>query len=312
MIKIDFEQDFKKIMIENIRSIEGGSELKLKGETSHDLAVKFYNCSRKTIYQLKKYEIKYCFPIAKKLEYFSELEFQYFKKIELYIKNGDEKVRRYLSKMSIKGEKKDRMLIDYGVYHFHIGEEQMEKEKFSKRSDYLLFVFLGKKYAYFIDIRKHNEKNLFKKKELLEILDNDYPNLLEAYVVKGTPIIEYKEEDIIKIKKSNINTAIKINNKYIFPIMGVTSNGSNIYDIIEANKQLNQLKILEEYFRKHTDISKDFIFFKFERFYNNKFYIKKYINYISERYIIYDFNKILEIDFTYSKNKDILKYLMQK
>lgn len=299
MLKIDFINDFKEIMVDNLVELEDVNKEEINTQNLNSLAMRFFNCSRKSILFLQKNKIKYCNPIENKINSLPKEEKEYFEKIKSYLESGDCRVKHYLSKESRNGNKQDRMLIDYGIYHFHIGKEQINQHQFSKRSDYLLFVFFEKDTVYLIDIRKHNESNLFRKKEILEILDKDYPDVLEKHNLKGSFDIRYTDEDFIKLKKTNFNLVTPINNKNIISVnMGVSTAGTCIGDKMQANYHISMLKIAENNIRKSTDLSKKFIYYKVFKFYNNKLYINKYENYIFKKNVIYDLDskKIVEIN----------------
>ena len=82
----------------------------------------------------------------------------------------------HLSKQIFDPDKNDFLLNDWLIHHLHLSTTKADKTaKFYDRSKYLLFVGFNSYQAFIIDIRPHKEQNVFAKKELLEIIDNNWP-----------------------------------------------------------------------------------------------------------------------------------------
>lgn len=170
------------------------------------------------------------------------------KRLETEIENGAN-LDSYLSRSIMDCSKDDLMLYDWGIYHLHISDELDTKkfDGFMERSDLLLYVLFDDNKVYFIKTINHKgENNMWTKKECLEVINDNWPHLLEPYVMKGlSEEQQYISDDERTIlRKKHGNTFIRLNNGVVImpPNMGFTCDGSPFKAVYAADylkKQLN-------------------------------------------------------------------------
>jgi hypothetical protein len=128
--------------------------------------------------------------------------------LEDKIKKG-ESIQPYLSRGTSSITNLDKLLFDWGIYHFHLGEKLIQNSKFIQRTGPVLFAILDELNVYFIDVMDHrNWSNL----DLLETVDMDFPELLKDSslgVIDVKPM--YSSQDVGKLRKTNVNISIKLN-----------------------------------------------------------------------------------------------------
>ena len=83
-----------------------------------------------------------------------------------------------------KPEKSDDLLNDWNIYHFHL-TKRFREDGFAKRSDYQIFAWVTADCIYMIQIYPHKEAHLYTKKELLKIIEENWPELLKPHHIKG-------------------------------------------------------------------------------------------------------------------------------
>ena len=138
---------------------------------------------------------------------------------------GGEDLTPYLSKGVAEFNSHDQHLLYWGNHHLHLSPLATIKNGFVKRSDDLLFVRVEKGAAYLIDILPHADPNLFVQKRVLEIVDNNWPNLhREVFGITGESL---NPDEIKGLRKHNANTIDHVNNRSIMPTMGVTAAGTS-------------------------------------------------------------------------------------
>jgi hypothetical protein len=139
------------------------------------------------------------------------------------IENGDD-INSYLSKSIFYEDYTDYLFSDWGIHHLHLSiESDPNDSKFMKRSDKLLFVTYNEEEIYFIDIRPHNEQYVFAQKELLEIIESDFPQVIESYRIKDAIDVAIDIEDAPTIKamrEAGYNMLYKVNGKIYAPMGG--------------------------------------------------------------------------------------------
>jgi len=185
------------------------------------------------------------------LKYVSALNY-----IENKIRTGAD-LTYHLSKKTLDPSYNDLLLNDWIIRHFHISEAKSQQgQKFYDRSKYLLFALFSETQAILIDIREHHEENLFAKKELLEIIDNNWPNVLKVHEHEDAVFLhnQYSDADIdlLRRKGYTIGTT-EVNGKIIInPGIGITTSGHNLHVVKRANEIMRYIQ------ESLMEIDKDF------------------------------------------------------
>jgi hypothetical protein len=162
--------------------------------------------------------------------------------LEEKIKKG-ESVNPHLNS-AIKTDKLDGLLYDWGIHHLHLGES-FSAPGYVKRTGPVLFAIFRKDDVYFIDIRDHEG---WSDKNLLEIVNRNWPELLSIYKMEGVkPETSFDENDITSLRKSGVNTFHELSdgNSYLSMGGGITSAGTSMMAIrsyVKMVRMLNDIK----------------------------------------------------------------------
>lgn len=133
----------------------------------------------------------------------------------------------------------DFLLRDFGFYHLHLASDQ------NGRTNELLLVLLQGHRAYFINIVTHN---IFKDgkgiKDTLVAIDNDFPELIEPYVMKGTPISDdgygFTEKETWELGKKNWGRFFNINGKAVCFVDRGPLRSGNYLSAMNKSSSLNE------------------------------------------------------------------------
>lgn len=150
--------------------------------------------------------------------------------LEGKIRNGDDLVPH--SSRAIAGKSKstkpDQMLNDWNIHHLHFEAAGGLNE--------ILFVLITDSTAYEIGIYDHNS---WADTELLEIINGNWPNLLDPYRLKGVTDISFSpdSETVKEFRKAQINTCIQLRDGscYSPPGGGYVADGTNQNAVLSAN-----------------------------------------------------------------------------
>lgn len=159
----------------------------------------------------------------------------------------------------------DDLIYDWKIYHLHLSLLKTEDDYFLKRTKEVLFVYITREEAYFLQIFKHPPHDVFADKILLEIIDNNWSDILiEAKDVIGLSH-NLNTGDRFTLRKYNVNEAlVQVNGKFIFsPGLGQTSSGHSAEEVMKLNRVNRWLKSIE----KEFDLKKEAI---------DKMFIEKY------------------------------------
>lgn len=149
-----------------------------------------------------------------------------------------------LSKLIDKLSNKDSMLNDWGVHHFHLGEEM--NGKFINRTGPLLFALLTNDEFYAIGIFDHGS---WTNQDIVEIIHRNWPTVIEQDKIRGdiSPT-QLTEQERGILRKSGVNAMVTVNDgTSYFPIGGgFAGSGFNVQAVIETDRQKMRLMSLEK------------------------------------------------------------------
>jgi len=159
----------------------------------------------------------------------------------------------------------DTLLKNWNIHHAHLSDE---KDTRSGRSSHLLFFIQEQETIYFIDILKHPEKNNFFKRELLEVVYNNWPYLVRK-IPGATKVLKPLNDREIHEESSKKVILVQLGDKVLMPTsLGVTASGISIQtyrtvsyilemlDKWQDHFQNNMMQLLED-IRKQTSIDLD-------------------------------------------------------
>ncbi len=140
---------------------------------------------------------------------------------------------KYLSERSEQLDQYDLSLAHMGTHHFHLGDKAQTKGSRKGRvkgTKSLLFALVSDRDVYFLDILNHDIKKGFLNINMLRIIHNNWPELIETHRLKGAIGVskKYSDEEAATLLENNINVIIELgeNQVYMLPGMGATTAGT--------------------------------------------------------------------------------------
>lgn len=272
-IKMNFEKDIRDQMIKLLR--ENCEKNFNKENTTLELIINYLNSVNRRIYP-KSREILKSDRILKIINTntidgkCSEKEIKaidVLREFEEKFKNGED-MNGHLSKNIYNSnlfnadggatkdwKSRDYLLDDWGIHHIHLNIKEAfnKREMSNNRAEYLLFIKATNEAIYFIDIKGHRTDN-FNDIELLRIMDRNWPYLLSDRPLNIKFTDEFNCKDIKDIRKKHGFAIYNINGKVYFPPGGgLSSAGSNIKHINQAETILLTIREFEKYIIEHCD-----------------------------------------------------------
>ncbi len=167
------------------------------------------------------------------------------------LENFEKKVRMgetlipFLSDKLLDASYSDRMLNDWNIYHFHL-TNRFNDNGWAKRSDYELFAYVTDTDMYMIQVYKHSNSMIYYQKEIVEIIYNNWPELIERFHIKGVNSLaeKYCDKQYKILRDSNISTFIELGDSLIFGMIGggYMSDGSSGEAMRRSDFWHNRLK----------------------------------------------------------------------
>ena len=161
---------------------------------------------------------------------------QRFNELKTWFENGSD-LRPYLSKHYRQSIFQDRLLNCWKMHHIHFYPNK-------KTGDMLLFAMVFDDAAYFIDVLPHRKRAVFSTYNLLNIVYDNWKELLAPYEVKRAttvfnPILT--DEDIDEARKAGLTTFIKIRDK-VYLLDSQAANCDSAADGIMTYRILNTIR----------------------------------------------------------------------
>jgi hypothetical protein len=240
-MKIELQSDYKKVVLRKIQ--EKGLRFS-ENQSEENRIIHYYSYLRK-----KAFEGSH--QVFKSKEFSCpETVIKGFEKLEKIIKIGGD-IMPYFNRTASDLTKYDDMFSDWGIMHFHLGEELIPGENLVKRGDPVLFAYMNDDKVYFLNIFSHGR---WSDKEVIQLMYNNWPELLEKYIVQGVSAIssEPNSSDIKKLREAGITYFFSINDSegekvYLIPPgLGLNSARSSTSDSMVLNNIMNQLRHIQD------------------------------------------------------------------
>lgn len=240
-VKIDLRQDYYNYIFHEVDFLRkaGFSFPKLRNDKAYEIA-EYYNLIERIPFQIprKIYKSK-TFKCPDKYK-------EGLKKLENEIISG-ESLFKHLSTTIFRSDFSDGMQFDFGIAHMHLGIKQHPNyPQLVERTRDILYCIYTDEAFYFLTIDKHNRWNDLK---LLEMVQNDFPDLLKMYEIKDTQPSqpEPTEQQRKLFREKHINAFIQLNGKvYMSPGGGVATNGFSTKSTLRFTRIMSLLMKLED------------------------------------------------------------------
>lgn len=146
----------------------------------------------------------------------------------------------YLSKRIMRLDYDDLLLNDWRIHHLHLGTA-IESDGFVSRTADLLYVYFESSDAYLIEIRGHSD---FACQELLQIVHENWPQLIAKYRMNGRVVQQLSDADIKKLRSGGVQPLISMNDGTVYapPGGGITTAGTSVADTMDVNRFLTLLR----------------------------------------------------------------------
>jgi hypothetical protein len=171
-------------------------------------------------------------------------------------------LKPHLSTQSDNPDYQDLMFNDWRIFHFHLGTNpHPNRQGFVERTGDLLFAIADPDTArmYLIDIHPH--QGGFTNQDLLRIIDQNWPEIIEPSALQGVDESTYNasDSDIKRYREAGINPILQTpGDRFFEPIGGgITTAGTSIYIEIEADGIITKVRELEEWFIQQPDTIAD-------------------------------------------------------
>ncbi|WP_156000293.1 hypothetical protein [Thioalkalivibrio sp. ALMg9] len=215
-------------------------------DTPDDLSYKFFNIRKRRVPPL-------CRDVHESSRLSCPQEHQSgYAALKAKFANGDD-VTPHLSKTILSDTYEDYLLNDWGIHHFHLG--QNISNGFAGRTGPLLFALVGNSDVYFIDIKAHGA---WREQELIKTLHEEWPEAIANYRINGVLGLAYQptNDDIAKLRKAGVQTLVQVDEGVVYgPIGGGYSTaGTSVQSKMLADRYRSLVRDIEKHVKENTDM----------------------------------------------------------
>lgn len=245
MIFMNFIDDLDAM---TIKCLEDFGYLRLQKDTAFERFAKLHMLTERTIPEIP-YVVKFSKQLLENPKH-QKLK-SVLNEITLRLREG-KSIAPYLSTKAIMPNHQDGLLTSWGIHHLHLSSiETKACNGFVSRprgQSELLFLRIEGSTAYLIDIVSHSENYLFVNPRLLEIVDKNWPELhMASKEVSGECL---SPDQIKNLRANGYNVMFSINDRNIFPTLGITSNGVPLRMQIQYRVLCDELQNVESDVRR--------------------------------------------------------------
>ena len=163
---------------------------------------------------------------------------------------GDD-VTPHLSKTILSDDYEDYLLNDWGIHHFHLGENI--NDGFADRTGPLLFALVKDSDVYCIGIKAHGA---WSEQDLIRTIHEEWPEAIADYRIKGILGLAYQptNDDIAKLRKAGVQTMIQIEEGVVYgPIGGGYSTaGTSVQSRMLADRYRRLVRNIEKHVKENA------------------------------------------------------------
>ena len=156
-------------------------------------------------------------------------------------------LNRYQSRRITLADKKDLLLFDWGIHHFHLGTERLKKDpRFVARTNDLLFARVTEDTVYILGIAAHGN---WARKCLIEIIHTNWPETIVMHRVSATGLErKLTDADHHALQKGGGYVMVELTDGTIYapPGGGTTSSRDSIRAVRARDRTLAEIKQIEK------------------------------------------------------------------
>ena len=160
-------------------------------------------------------------------------------------------VTPYMTRRFYNAKFNDCLLDHWGIHHFHLGSGLKDNGRLIKGTEHIVLCRIDDAQAYFITVAPHGwhiADPPWYKQELVEIIHDNWPEsiaTMRLHVVTGDSLDDGQVRTL-RSKKGNFAPGMKDGTVYMPLGYGTAGNGSNIYDVVFADKVEYNAELIEK------------------------------------------------------------------
>lgn len=235
-LTIDLEEDYRQFAIDQLK------EAGYKDINPEKVIYQYFNVMKRRV-------------TSRSRKVFYSKEFVYPEEYKKALQEFEAKVRAgadltpYMSDKINQAGYDDLLLNDWNIQHFHLTRRFDENGR-AKRSDYEIFAYVMNDAFYMIQVYHHKTRDLYWKQEMVRIIRDNWPGLIEKNHIKGITNLGEKLDDhqYREIRNACATTFVELGNGETYGMIGggYASSGLSLQVVQRADYLHNRLVVFEK------------------------------------------------------------------
>lgn len=206
----------------------------------------YFNLVYTKFVENKKREVLISEELKKKMKKIYKVK-KLVKYMKSIIENGKD-INNHLTRTIYNSQFDDMLFNDWNIRHIHLNEREETTNQGMKnnRSSLLLFAIFERDTCYFIDVRDHNEENLWGLINFLEILQYNWGKKFFKKISDDPKQVSISTDDeVIELRKQSVKTNFSVyklkGKNYIKNYLtGYNTTGNNMYAQLQAMDRIKK------------------------------------------------------------------------
>lgn len=240
---VDFTSDWKQYVEHEISSQGYAVDT---GEDLRSLSYKFFNLKRRRIAEAPRSVFE-----AKTFSCPADLANGYAL-LKNKLENGHD-VCPHLSKFLLRDDYEDSLLNDWGIHHFHLGENP-ERSGFIERTGPLLFAHVTHDSVYCLGIYPHGS---WTQQDLIRVIHENWPAVIAAKKLNGIIGMSHTptDDEIAQLRKAGVQTMVQVAPGIVYAPLGggYSTAGTSVESTMRVNWYMRLIRNLEDHIKENAD-----------------------------------------------------------
>lgn len=239
---VDFTSDWKQYVEHEIASqgyaVDAGEDLR-------SLSYKFFNLKKRRISATPRKVLE-----AKTFSCPATLANGYAllkKKLE----DGHD-VCPHLSKFLLRDDYEDTLLNDWGIHHFHLGQNP-EKSGFIERTGPLLFAHVTADFVFHLGVYSHGS---WTQQDLIRVIHENWPDVISSKKIKDIIRLSHTptDDEISQLRTVGVQAMVQVAPGIVYGPLGggYSVAGTSVESTMRVNSHMRLLRNLEDHIKENT------------------------------------------------------------
>ncbi len=159
----------------------------------------------------------------------------------------------HLSKFLLRDDYEDPLLNDWGIHHFHLGQNP-DKSGFIERTGPLLFAHVTVDSVFCLGVYPHGS---WTQQDLIRVIHENWPDVISAKKINGIIGLSHTptDDEIAQLRQAGVQTMVQVAPGVVYAPLGggYSTAGTSVESTMRVNWYMRLLRNLEDHIKANTE-----------------------------------------------------------